>query len=773
MLRARSPWRRFARLFLVATLPIGSLSAVAATSSVVGHAAAVAPPTCVLASPSGAVSHVIYVQFDNTHFRRDNPTVPSDLEQMPNLLNFIKGNGVVLTNHHTPLISHTATDILTSLTGVYGDRHGVPVSNSFRYFNPDGTTNLGVSFAYWTAPLFDPTTSAATDTKPNMLTADGKNAPAPWVPYTRAGCNVGAVATANTILENNSIDIPTVFGAGSDESKETPAQQTADFVGIGVHCGNQPTFCSTAPHAKDDKLPDEPNGYTGFKALYGHKYTAEAIGPITDLDGNVITGFPGFDGMSASVSLGYVAAMQEHGIPVTYAYISDAHDKHTSPTRAYAPGEQGYVDALKSYDTSFGKFFDRLSKDGITRANTLFVFTSDENDHLASGPPNNPGCDGVTVPCTYSHIGELNTNLAGLLATERNNTTPFKLHSDDAPTFYITGNPPLDSSVTRQLEQDVAKLTAQNPRTGNTDTLTQRLANPVEMKLLHMVTADSARTPSFTQFANPDYFLFAGAPNCTSPCVTENPGFAWNHGDFQPDITTTWLGVVGPGVANPEGGVRSDVWSDHTDIRPTILSLAGLKDDYQHQGRVLFEIMNPTSVPAGVLANQADTLQLAQAYKQIEAPVGELGLNSLVISTCAESSADNGVFSDREAKLTAFTKRRNDIGDETVAKLEAAEFNGTPISDSDAKRLTKAANDLRTDVAAVAAAECTVASPTSTDNGNVGSSGSGNQSGSGVATLAQTGGAATSSPAPVGLLLIGLGSLSLGAALWRRRFARR
>jgi hypothetical protein len=397
------------------------------------------------------------------------------------------------------------------------------------------------------------------------------------------------------------------------------------------------------------------------------------------------------------------------------------------------------------------------------------VFTSDENDHLSSGPPNNPGCDGVTVPCTYSHIGELNTNLTGLLATERNNTTPFKVHADDAPTVYITGNPPPDSSVTRQLEQDVAKLTAQNPRTGNTDTLTQRLANPVEMKLLHMVTSDAARTPSFTQFANPDYFLFTGAPNCTSPCVTENPSFAWNHGDFQPDITTTWLGVVGPGVANPEGGVRSDVWSDHTDIRPTILSLAGLKDDYEHQGRVLVEIMNPTSVPAGVLANEADTVQLAQAYKQIEAPVGELGLNSLIISTCAESSADNGVFADREARLTAFTKRRNDMGDEIATKLEAAEFGGTPISDSDAKRLTKAANDLRADVAAVAASECALASET-TGTGNTTSTGA---SGSGVATLAQTGGGPSGAPAPIGVILLALGLLSVGVAIRRIALARR
>src|SRR5215467_9423567 len=145
---------------------------------------------CRLNSAKGAIQHVIYVQFDNTHFTRDNPNVPSDLEQMPNLLHFITGNGVLDDNHHTPLISHTATDILTSLTGVYGSDHGVPVANSFRYFLPNGRTSTGVSFAYWTSPLFDPGNPAnPTDTLPNMLTAQGKNAPAPWVPYTRDGCN--------------------------------------------------------------------------------------------------------------------------------------------------------------------------------------------------------------------------------------------------------------------------------------------------------------------------------------------------------------------------------------------------------------------------------------------------------------------------------------------------------------------------------------------------------------------------------------------------------
>ena len=51
-----------------------------------------------------------------------------------------------------------------------------------------------------TGPTRSPPTN--TPTVPNMITPTGANAPAPWVPYTRAGCDVGAIATANTVLEN-------------------------------------------------------------------------------------------------------------------------------------------------------------------------------------------------------------------------------------------------------------------------------------------------------------------------------------------------------------------------------------------------------------------------------------------------------------------------------------------------------------------------------------------------------------------------------------------
>jgi hypothetical protein len=39
-----------------------------------------ATSSCQLNSPAGNIQHVISIQFDNTHFTRDNPNVPSDLE---------------------------------------------------------------------------------------------------------------------------------------------------------------------------------------------------------------------------------------------------------------------------------------------------------------------------------------------------------------------------------------------------------------------------------------------------------------------------------------------------------------------------------------------------------------------------------------------------------------------------------------------------------------------------------------------------------------------
>jgi hypothetical protein len=188
---------------------------------------------------ANGIEHIVYLQFDNVHLRRDIPNVPSDLEQMPNLLGFLENEGTLFTNHHTPLISHTAVDILTSLTGVYGDKFGVPIGNSFGLFDNSGVASLPSSFTYWTDVL--------ADGLPEMLDQRGKNAPAPWVPFTRAACDFGAFSVANIEFENVTSDIDMVFGANSPQHQKAAtsrAKAIADFEGIAVHCAKGSPLCA-------------------------------------------------------------------------------------------------------------------------------------------------------------------------------------------------------------------------------------------------------------------------------------------------------------------------------------------------------------------------------------------------------------------------------------------------------------------------------------------------------------------------------------------------
>src|SRR4051794_15769556 len=267
--------RRAAAVAVLIAACIGAALATGVASH--GTATATAAGPCQLGTTPGQVKHVIFLQFDNTHFRRDRANAPSDLEQMPHLLNFLKGNGTLLTNDHTILISHTAGGILSSLTGLYPDRNGQTVSNSYDYYKNNGVPAFTSSFKYWTVPV-----DGADDSAPNMITDTGKTTPAPWAPYTRAGCDFGGVGTANLELENNTItpggDIYNVYGPSSPEAAEPAALRTTDFVGIAIHCGQAASSkCVGDAHAKADLLPDEPGGYSGFQALFGTKYVDPAI----------------------------------------------------------------------------------------------------------------------------------------------------------------------------------------------------------------------------------------------------------------------------------------------------------------------------------------------------------------------------------------------------------------------------------------------------------------------------------------------------------------
>jgi arylsulfatase A-like enzyme len=432
--------------------------------------------------------------------------------------------------------------------------------------------------------------------------------------------------------------------------------------------------------------------------------------PITDGNGN--NGFPGFD-PTASQSLGYIATMLEAGVPVVYAYIADAHDNHTTFSGSFGPGETGYVQQLASYNAAFGKFFARLAAEGITRDNTLFIVTSDENDHFAGQAGSPAGCDGIHTPCTYvrlpagcdgdsvpcttTNLGQVDVDMRSLLLTEAPTfaVPSFSVHSDDAPTVYIKGNPGPVDAVTRALEHNMASLVAFDSVVGANVPLMLAMGDGAEMSLLHMVTKDPARTPTFAYFANDDFFITAGSKSvaCTSimACSDEQPGFNWSHGDFQQDITRTWLGMVGPGVRRL--GRTGELFTDHTDIRPTLVSLSGLKDDYSHDGRVVFEILDHEALPISLRGHDETLSALAAAYKAINAPLGELGRKSLKIATAALTS-DATTIDALDGPINDLTARRNAIAGDMIAMLEAAAFDNKSVDQDAAMALIERAHEL-------------------------------------------------------------------------------
>jgi hypothetical protein len=796
---------RVRRVLLAGAILAAVLAATTATvASGSGKTAGAAAATgCQLGN---GIQHVIELTFDNVHFNRDNPNVLSDLEQMPALENFITQNGTLLSNNYTPLIAHTADDSLTNYTGLYGDRHGQPITNSYETF-VNGTPVSKSSFAYWTGTYNQ-------DGFPNMpyspmvpaAGAPASTPPAPWVPFTRAGCNVGDVSTANMVLENTNPDIQNFFGVGSPEDQQTQAdtdsfkdQETNDYLGLGVHCAAGDAFCASAMAVKynqttpshtavTDSLPDEPGGYNGFQALFGHRYLTpqlkgaansgmnrifgngdsfpifDSSGNLTDLNGvtmkgafrtqpgNQFTpGFPGFGPISAAQTLAYVADMQETGVPVTYGYISDVHERKnaagsaqsgcTNPSTAASPAEGPAdpcdVQNLQNYNTAFTKFFQRLADDGITAANTLFIITADEGDHFAGSNASRavqPSCSGTPDTTTYScnyatvggvpRIGEQQVDVHGLLIHQENNSTPF-YNESQGNSIYINGQPGPNDTLTRQMEHDFFSATANDVFDGNVqENITQYMADPTTEQLLHFVNADPARTPTFTLFPKPDFFFTIGAndiaasggkppvldgcaagttqANAAVNCLSTNQSFAWDHGYYAPEIDNTWLGLVGPGVAhkgidgssagagpNSDDGANSNpqlvtpssntgTWADHTDTRPTLMALTGLKDDYTEDGRVLTEDL---TIHPGQTGDKRFE-PLAVCYKQLNSSVGQFGTDVLTADTAAlktGSGSNDQQYVDVSSQIKSLGAERDALATTIKNSLFNAEFNNTPI----------------------------------------------------------------------------------------------
>jgi hypothetical protein len=318
-------------------------------------------------------------------------------------------------------------------------------------------------------------------------------------------------------------------------------------------------------------------------------------------------------------------------------------------------------------------------------------------------------------------------NLPQLLAKETGDTTPFDLEAQGA-SLYVHGNPVKDDPSVRGLERHLAQIDANNPYTGvNGEQIVNYQAGATEERILHLQTADPLRFPTVTLFPKPDYFFDAAFPGCgastdaAKDCASVFPNFAWNHGYYSPDIDITWSSFVGPGVQNkgidgpdpatspqvadPNGGgsvpaySQTGTWADETDVRPTMLHLAGLTDDYVFDGRVISQLLSsPRSL--------APLNGLGSCYKQLNASVGEFGTDTLVASTnslASGSAADDTRFTQTDAALSSLADRRDVLATQIKNHLDQVEFHGATLDHRTVAGETTACNRLLDEAAALAA----------------------------------------------------------------------
>jgi hypothetical protein len=124
------------------------------------------------------------------------------------------------------------------------------------------------------------------------------------------------------------------------------------------------------------------------------------------------------------------------------------------------------------------------------------------------------------------------------------------------------------------------------------------------------------------------------------------------------------------------------------------LALAHLKDDYAHDGRVVFEIPKGDALPDS-LNDHAETLsRLAAAYKQINAPLGTLGRKTLTGISTRALTGDDATYAALEDKINDLTDSRNQIAGRMIAMLEDAAFNGKEIDNDEAEHLIDQAEKL-------------------------------------------------------------------------------
>ena len=312
----------FKRTALLAVLVAACAAAALATGALSnGSTTAAASGPCQLGTKAGQVKHVIYLQFDNTHYRRDRAerrvgpradAAPPELPQGqrhaadqrphdPDLAHGRRDPGVadrpLPRSQRADRVEqlrllqerrHAAVHLVVQVLDRHGRRHERHAAEHDHRRRPDHTRPVG-------APTRAPAATSA------------------------------ASRRANIELENNSTTALGRHDAGlrrrlgrverGREPGDAGRSRSTDFVGIAVHCAQGDALCDEQRRsAKPDDSTTIPGSTTATRrssarststrrSPAGSRASRRPTAPtITDPAGNC--GFPGFDGMLAKNTLG-------------------------------------------------------------------------------------------------------------------------------------------------------------------------------------------------------------------------------------------------------------------------------------------------------------------------------------------------------------------------------------------------------------------------------------------------------------------------------------
>ena len=127
-----------------------------------------------------------------------------------------------------------------------------------------------------------------------------------------------------------------------------------------------------------------------------------------------------------------------------------------------------------------------------------------------------------------------------------------------------------------------------------------------------------------------------------------------------------------------------------------MMYLLGLNDDYQHDGRVVLEMLDPNTLSGTLHAHSHTLLELGQIYKQINAPFGSLAQSTLTVSTYAIESTSQGdtIYTNLENHIASWTAQRDPLAAQIKSLLQQAQFSGLAINEQQAKQLISSSQTL-------------------------------------------------------------------------------